>query len=313
MRLRNRLLLVLPVAAACSVLLGGSASARTGKLAFRICQYNVHFDYEDDGAERRWVKRRDLCSGLLLASKASVACIQEEKDDQVDDLKARMPGWTFVGRGRLADGKGEHTSVLFKSDVWSCVDHGDFWLSDTPDTPGSISWGCKYTHKATWALLKLAAEGKSGQVVVISTHFDENAGMDEARKKSSEVVRTYIGKHFKKANIVVCGDFNSAVTDASHEVMADTSIDPPLQDVWDVVRPPEPAPGTVHHWTGVAKTKRIDWIFMGGGVTANSIHIDRWNKDGKYGSYHFAVEADLELPAEGGAPKKKDYVEPQVK
>ncbi len=299
MRFLTPLLVALPFAIAALLSSGGEAEARPGTLAFRVCQYNVHFDYPDDGANRRWVDRRDICAGLLLQSGASVCCIQEDKVEQVEDLKQRMPGWQFVGRGRLANGKGECTSVLFKPDVWTLVEHGDFWLSETPDTPGSISWGCKYTHKATWALLQTAGQGHVGQVIFISTHLDENAGMDEARKKSAVIIRNYVRDHFKKANIVICGDFNSAVTDESHAVMADTSIEPPLYDTWDTSRHSETSSGTVHHWTGVAKTKRIDWIFTGGNIQANSMKFDRYNKDGNYGSYHFAVEADLEVLADG--------------
>jgi endonuclease/exonuclease/phosphatase family metal-dependent hydrolase len=289
---------------AMAVLAGHSlplAVAGSGTFTFRVCQYNIHFDYEDDGPEHRWVKRRDLCSGLLLGSGASVACIQEDKPDQVEDLKQRMPGWEFVGRGRNQNGTGERTCVCFKTDTWKCVEHGDFWLSDTPDVPASNTWGSQYCHKATWALLEPIAEPRV-QIIFISTHLDDRPNMDEQRRKSAVCIREYIKGHFKGANIVVCGDFNSAVTDESHKVMADTSIEPPLYDTWDTAEHHETSSGTVHHWTGTAKTKRIDWIFTGGKVTGTHLKFDRYNKDGQYGSYHFGVDCDMEVVVD---PNKK--------
>ncbi|HZV03237.1 MAG TPA: endonuclease/exonuclease/phosphatase family protein, partial [Planctomycetota bacterium] len=279
---------------------------------FRICQYNVHFDYTDDGPTHRWVTRRDRCAELLLQCKATIACIQEDKADQVQDLKDRMPGWEFVGRGRNANGSGERTSICFKTDTWKCLDHGDFWLSDTPDTPGSNTFGSEYCHKATWAKMELTAHGSTGQVTVISTHLDDRPPMDEPRRKSAVCIRNYVRDHFKKDNIVICGDFNSAVTDESHKVMADTSIEPPLYDTWDCSKHNEPSSGTVHHWTGTAKTKRIDWIFIGGKVSADSMNFDRYNKNGDYGSYHFAVCADLELGA-GSSTKPAAAPKPEGK
>ncbi len=306
MRFSTRLAIALSIPGA---LLAGlalpSAQAGPGVFTFRVCQYNVHFDYTDDGPNRRWVNRRDLCAGLLLNSGASIACIQEDKVEQCEDLKQRMPGWEFVGRGRNKNGSGERTAVCFKSNVWKCVEHGDFWLSDTPDVPASNTFGSEYCHKATWALMEPLAESRV-QIIFISTHLDDRPKMDEARRKSAVCIKEYIKGHFKNANIVICGDFNSAVTDESHKVMVDTAVEPPLADIWDCCEHHEPSSGTVHNWTGTAHTKRIDWILVGGKVKANSMKFDRYNKDGNYGSYHFGVDADLEIAVDGSkkAPEK---------
>ena len=38
------------------------------------------------------------------------------------------------------DGGGEHMGVFYRKDRLKVIESGDFWLSDTPDVAGSITW-----------------------------------------------------------------------------------------------------------------------------------------------------------------------------
>lgn len=286
------------------VLLVGHAApadppARTG--TFTVAQFNVRFDFENDGANR-WANRVELVVGLIQDAKASVACLQEDKNEQVEDLKRLMPGWEFVGKAR--DGRAsERCCVAFDTAVWRRVEAGDFWLSDTPEVVGSNTWGCTYPHKVTWARLERLKDPGRRQVLFLSTHLEEHADQDAVRDKSVAVIRTWLAQHARGANLVVCGDFNAGVGEAAHAAMVADAPEPKLQDAWEVVKPKDTRTGTVHGFSGRSQKKRIDWILIGGRVNATGIRIDRWNKDGRYPSDHFAVVAELEvLP--GGPPAK---------
>src|SRR5262249_33303996 len=151
-----------------------------------------------DGANR-WANRAPLVAELVANAKADVACFQEDKQDQVDDLRRLLKGWEFIGKGRDG-GFSEHCSVAFDGAAWRCSEHGDFWLSDTPDKVASNTWGCKYPHKVTWARLESAKDPKRREVVFLSTHFDEHEDKDDVRKKSAQVIRTWLGQHAADAN-----------------------------------------------------------------------------------------------------------------
>src|SRR4051794_4417275 len=88
-------------------LLAGTAVAgpKTSDLIFRVISFNIRFDFPSDAAAgNAWKNRISLVAGLIKDAKASVVCFQEDKTQQVEDLKKEMPGWEFVGVGR--DGHG---------------------------------------------------------------------------------------------------------------------------------------------------------------------------------------------------------------
>ncbi|MBI3722526.1 endonuclease/exonuclease/phosphatase family protein, partial [bacterium] len=267
------------------------ASPRT-TLVLKVMTFNVRFDFEEDG-QNRWKNRVDLVAECVRESKVSVVCFQEDKPDQVSDLKQRLPGWKFAGRGRNANGSGEHCSVAFDVSQWQLVESGDYWLSDTPEKPGSITWGTKYPHKVTWARLESTKDARA-QVVFSSTHYDELKENAQVRSKSSACIREWISQHVPKDNLVHCGDHNSGADEEAHRILVADAPAPQLTDAWDAIKPAEPFPGTDHDFTGKGKKKRIDWILTSGGVAGRSIKIDRYSKNGRWPSDHFPLVGELE-------------------
>ena len=60
-------------------------------------------------------------------------------------LEKRFPQYAFSGCGRDADrASGEASPVAYLKERFVAVTNGTFWLSTTPDEPGSMSWGAKY-------------------------------------------------------------------------------------------------------------------------------------------------------------------------
>ena len=68
-------------------------------------------------------------------------------------LPPRLP---FYGVGR-DDGKrqGEYAGIYYRRDRFErdVTEEGTFWLSDTPEVPGSKSWGNSYPRVVTWIRL----------------------------------------------------------------------------------------------------------------------------------------------------------------
>lgn len=286
---------------------------RSSELVFRVITFNIRFEFPSDVKEgNAWKLRAPMIAALIRDAKASVVCFQEDKTHQVDDLKREMPGWEFSsGPGR--DGKAsEHCTIAYDAKDWSCVEHGDFWLSDTPDQVASNTWGCKYPHKVSWATLEAIKDSRHRTVTFLSTHLDEHPEFDEVRRKSAVVIRKWVAAHCARSNVIVCGDFNSAVTDPSHKAMLDPEPLPKLTDTFEAACHNEPRPGTVHNFTGKAQTKRIDWIFTGNNVFPRDTRIERWSKDGRYPSDHFAVSAEVEVGIDAGAKKSAPKVEPKT-
>lgn len=89
-----------------------------------------------------WTERRAPLADQVLWEDLDVVGFQEALWDQYQDLRVLL-GNSFdsVGVGR-DDGKqeGEAVPLFWKKDSLDYVKHEHFWLSETPDVPGSVGW-----------------------------------------------------------------------------------------------------------------------------------------------------------------------------
>jgi hypothetical protein len=54
----------------------------------------------------------------------------------------------MIGRSRQQDPEeGEWCPILYRKDKFEVVSEGIFWLSDTPDKEGTMSWGISMLEK----------------------------------------------------------------------------------------------------------------------------------------------------------------------
>src|SRR5262249_23735230 len=150
----------------------------------RIVTLNIRYANPEDG-ENRWDKRRDNVAAFLHDQHADVVSLQEALRSQLDDLAKALPEMSEVGVGR-DDGKtaGEYAAILYRKDRWKLGAHGTFWFSDTPDSPGSRSWGNKVVRICTWARLEPAAAiaGDAAAFYVFNVHLDHES--QPSREKS---------------------------------------------------------------------------------------------------------------------------------
>jgi endonuclease/exonuclease/phosphatase family metal-dependent hydrolase len=283
------------------VTLAAQAQARRTKTTrLRALTFNIRFDFQNDGANR-WANRVDLVVQTIEKSGAHVICLQEDKAHQVDDLKKRLPNYEFVGRGRNATGSGERCSIVFEKKRFRLKDHGDFWLSDTPDVPGSNTWGDKYPRKVTWAFLE-SRKGKKG-FLVLNTHFPEGK-RGHLRLKGSELIAQWIrdravqkkrGKT-RQIPVLMCGDFNEDAGSDPHTALTGTKEGMVLmRDAWEETPPVDRSPGTYNGFKGLQTRQRIDWLLIGGPVRVHLVGKITDDFDGRYPSDHYPVFADLEI------------------
>lgn len=273
----------------------------------RALTFNIRYDFQNDG-RNRWKNRVEVVAKQIQEANAQVVCLQEDKAHQIEDLKPILKRYAFIGRGRNATGSGERCAILYDKKFFKAKSSGDFWLSDTPDKPGSNTWGDKYPRKVTWALLE-AKKGKK-QLLVLNTHLPE--GKDgkawNLRTKGTEVIRGWLlaklglskskkkKKKSRKAQIgvLIAGDFNSGPgTDPYKVLTEDAKLR--LRDVWKEARPVDAHPGTFSGFKGLQTRDRIDWLLVGGNIrVARAGKLDK-KIDGRWPSDHYAVFAELEV------------------
>jgi endonuclease/exonuclease/phosphatase family metal-dependent hydrolase len=175
--------------------------------------------------------------------------LQEAYRDQVDEIRKALPGYDEAGVGR-DDGKaaGEHATILFRSDRFRLEAQGTFWFSDTPETPGSRSWGNTLPRICTWARL---AEKSSGRTfTVFNLHLDHQS--QPSRERSAALLLERL-RGTRGARIVM-GDFNAGESNPAVRALLD-SREPTLVDTFRAPErlrrtPEERAVSTFHGFKG---------------------------------------------------------------
>ncbi len=272
----SRLLLLLVSFAAMG--LGSAHAADT----LRVMTFNVRLPQESDGPER-WEARRDLFVRTIREQHPDVFGTQELYKEQGDYVVSKLPEYTWFGMGRKGDDGDEHMGVFYRRDRLRVLQSGNFWLSDTPDVPGSITWGNIYPRMVTWAKFQT----KDGRLFVLyDTHLPYRAQDEAIRERCAALILKRIGELPTDEPFVLTGDFNTGPDSGVHAMMTQH-----LQDAW-LVAPRRSGPDkTFHNFTG-NPDQRIDWILVRG-FEVEDVRTVTTHEGKLYPSDHFPVVADL--------------------
>ncbi len=263
------------------------AVAEGGAQPIDVMTYNIRYDNPGDGINS-WANRKEEVYDLLRKYDPDVIGVQEALHHQLTAITENLPGYRFIGVGR-DDGKerGEYSAVLLKRDRFQILDQNTFWLSETPEVPGSKSWDAAITRVATWVKLKDLESGK--EFLLLNTHFDHIG--KTARKNSADLIKQKAEEIADGLPVIITGDFNFTREDEPYAViMGEGGLH--LNDPAPVADPP----GTFCNFgVNAMPCRAIDYI----------LHSDHWestgynvitDNDGKnYPSDHLPVMTTLRM------------------
>ncbi|MBN2269351.1 MAG: endonuclease/exonuclease/phosphatase family protein [Sedimentisphaerales bacterium] len=276
-----------------------------GGLEVSVMTFNIRYGTANDGANR-WENRRELVSDVIRKYEPDVIGLQEALGFQIDEICKALPQYARLGVGR-DDGKtkGEYSAILYRSDKFQVEQGGTFWLSDTPEVPGSITWGNACTRICTWARF---VEKKTGRAFYhYNLHLDHVS--QPSREKSMLLLVERIGKRRHANPFVVTGDFNADEKNPAILFLkgktslankeGDKSENPiPMVDTFRVRHPDAKDVGTFNDFKGTNTGGKIDYILTTTDVHVLDAQILHDNVDGRYPSDHFPVTARLRFSAE---------------
>lgn len=261
----------------------------------RVMSYNIRYGTANDG-ENHWDKRKEFLLATIQAFDPDLLGTQETLGFQRDYLAEHLPQYEVLGVGR-DDGqeKGEMTALYFKRDRFEKLDGGHFWLSETPDIPGSKNWDAALTRMVTWVKLRDRRQPKAKPLMFFNTHFDHRG--TQARLESARLLRRRIAEASKTALVILTGDFNAGDNSEPYQAMfAQTGKQAaPVTDTYRAVNPNRaPNEGTFSGFKVTATSgPRIDWIGVSSHWKTLSATIDRTQREGRTPSDHFPVTAIL--------------------
>ena len=257
----------------------------------RVMSFNVRYDNPDDKSNN-WQYRRDRVADAINFYDADIVGTQEVLQNQLDDLKLRLPAYKMVGVAR-EDGatKGEYAALWYKPERFELVDSGNFWLSATPEEVGSLGWDGACVRIATWARLRDRSTGR--ELMALNTHLDHVGTV--ARREGVTLILERVAAMRGDLPVVVTGDFNS--TPDSDVVAHITGKDVPghLTDT-RTASPLTYGPSWTYHEFGnlpVSERSLIDYVFIGGPLTARSYGVLAETNNGLWLSDHCPVLVNL--------------------
>lgn len=240
-----------------------------------------------------WVDRRPVVHSLLASERPDLIGTQEGLAGQLDDVRADLgPGYGFVGTGRDGGRLGEFTAIFYRVERLTALEHGVFWLSDTPDVVGSNTWGARCVRTVTW--VRFLDPGTGGQFYAVNTHLDHISGY--ARHRAAALIRDRLAAFGTGLPVVLTGDFNTAAGADSPAYRLLTG-DGGLVDAWTVARRRGPGYGTWHGFGPVvADGPRIDWILVTPDITVEAAAVNLFRAGDRYPSDHLPVQARVRPP-----------------
>ena len=264
-------------------------SVMAAQAPLRVVSFNIRYGTARDGAHE-WPNRRAHLAATIRDHAPHLLGVQEALRFQLDELAPHFTAYREIGVGR-DDGveKGEYSAILVDTARFEILTHGQFWFSDTPDTPGSMSWGNRITRLCTWARIVDRTTGDT--LRVYNQHWDHES--QPSRERSAQLLLSRIAADGAgNDRIIVMGDFNSGEDNPAYQLLlSDSAVH--LADTFRAVHPQERIAGTFNGFKGDSTGEKIDAILVGDGWAVIDAMIDRRRFGALWASDHFAVTAIL--------------------
>jgi endonuclease/exonuclease/phosphatase family metal-dependent hydrolase len=268
----------------------------------KVMTFNIRRDGDEAEAYNHWDQRREMVAEVIRQFAGDFVGIQEAKPNQLADLNDRLPDYRSIALSREADPtRGEAAPIYYRHIRWAMdpEQHGTFWLSDTPEIPGSKTWGNEfYPRIVTWARFTEQPSGRA--VYVFNTHF---GGGDEAQQKSVLLLASRVARLPKSDPVIVSGDFNATEDSIPINILRGQTANAPIPliDTFRAANPDAKDVRTAHEFHGDVHGEKIDYIFVRPGTQVLSAEIVRTHQGGRYPSDHYPLTAEVAFSPDTGS------------
>lgn len=266
-------------------------------MQLKVMSFNLRTDVAEDGSNA-WQYRTDHALQVIHQAQPDFIGTQEGLQHMLDELQQSLPDYRWIGKPRQALQLNEHCAVFHRHAAFTASSDGTFWISETPDVPGSIGWGAHWPRICTWVTYT-SVEDPSKQVRLYNVHLDHFS--ENARLEGLKYVWSVIEQHWQKDALpfIITGDFNTEPHTPPiqwiHEAtMQDGSIK--VQDAYSLLHQESlPIGRTYHNFEGGVEGEPIDFIFVSSDLKIIATEILRDSMDGRFPSDHYPIVCTIEL------------------
>lgn len=273
------------------ILIAISFIASTGiqSQELNVMTFNIRYNTKNDSLNA-WPYRKDNAASQVLFHNVHILGVQEALHEQMMDMGQSLSRFKFTGVGR-DDGKtkGEYSAIFYDTTRLTLAESKTFWLSLTPEVPGSRGWDANITRIVTWARFRDTRTKKL--FFVFNTHFDHIG--QEARRESAKLLKRKVKEIAGNNPVIIMGDFNAKPSEEPIMVL----VNDPDKFTDSKALSVQPHYGPEGTFNGFGSKERdnepIDHIFLKGKwkVLQHATLSQTWG--GRFSSDHFPVFAKL--------------------
>ena len=248
----------------------------------RVMSCNVRCISPTDLGKKSWFYRADLIMQGIQKEQPGVIGFQEVTKWHYSYLCDTLALYDSVITYRDDAFNSEGCPIFYRSDIYTLIDKGSFWLSETPDVM-SKSWGAQFNRVCSYVILKDNAT--ETEFVVFNTHLSHVS--DEARINGIQVVLDKI-KEFGSLPAVLMGDLNADEDSETYKSATVNFLDTKYQTENTMTS------CTYQGWGEQLDRNCIDYILVSKtGFRTNSYRVVTDTYDGVYSSDHFPLSVSL--------------------
>ena len=224
-----------------------------------VGSYNIRYKNDGDSINGDlWPKRCQVMCDQVNFMSPDIFGAQEVLYGQLTDMLSCLDGYDYIGVGR-DDGKtaGEYAAIFYRTDRLRLLEQGDFWLNETPDTPG-LGWDAACVRICTWGRFAGQTATDDDAFYFFNTHMD-HVGVT-ARREAAKLIVNKISEIANGAPVILTGDFNVDQTDEIYVIFTESGL---LKDSFLASRLRFAENGTFNSFNADLYTEsRIDHIFV---------------------------------------------------
>ena len=245
----------------------------------RMMSYNLRCLTPLDFGEKTWFYRADLIVDDIVAQAPGIIGFQEATRWQYRYLVDTLSGYDSVITYRDKSPVSEGCPIFYNTSLYTLVDKGSFWLSETPDKM-SRDWDSACYRICSYVIL---TDKQSGlDFVVFNTHLDHVS--DTARINGINVVLDKIAR-FGSLPSVIMGDFNALEGSETYKNATEHFLDARY-----AAQSVEGTEYTYQNWGNPENFKRLDYFMVSqSGFSVKEYWVLSALHDGVYSSDHCPI------------------------
>ena len=258
----------------------------------KVATYNIRYGSMDN-SPTGWPQRKNALLKQITEVAPDIAGMQEVLIFQYKDIDTAFDNYSLIGCGR-EDGvcQGEFSPIMYNNDKYTVCESGVFWLSETPNIPGSMSWNTACTRICTWA--RFIDLQNDTSFYMYNTHLDHVS--DAAKINGIKLIISNIeNRTFKNDPYILTGDFNLFEGSDIINFVTDNKKHNKINftETYRKINPDKTDISTFNGFKDDYNKGKIDYIFTSPEFEITGAGIEEHKVDGIFPSDHFPVWATL--------------------